>query len=74
MKNNLLERMNNCRDLRQVIEPAGNMLFEYRLANQYGAHFTLLKEAQHTEANVVRAKRYLYNTEDVLSVRVEVVS
>lgn len=74
MKTNLLERMLKCQDFGQIIQPASNMAFEYRLASQDGASFTLFKQAHHTETDVIRAKRYLYNTEDVVSVRVEVVS
>lgn len=45
--------------------------FEWGLQNINGAWYNLLREQHHTNDDVERAKTWLRNTQDVVSLRVE---
>lgn len=52
-------------------ETAVPVYFEWGLQNIDGAWYNLLREQHHTNDDVERAKTWLRNTQDVVSLRVE---
>lgn len=45
-----------------------DMLFRSSITGPQGAHYELLKEEQHTDEDIKRAKSYLRNNFDVVSI------
>lgn len=65
---NRLEMAKSCGQFAGVNVP---IAYEYRICSADGASFVLLREPHHTDLDIARAKRYLYNVEDVVALTVE---
>ena len=66
-----IKRIEKAKHFQDVTRTAVPVAYEYTLVNADGAAFILLREPHHTDANIRRAKSYLYNTNDVVSIRTE---
>jgi len=64
------ERRIKARRAYDVIPAGIDMAFEWGLAGPNGAHFTLLAEPWHTTNDIKKAKAYLRNNRDVVSIDV----
>lgn len=62
-----LKRLQNAKQFGYITATAVPVAYEYRIASADGAAFTLLREPQHTDADIRKAKSYLYNADDVVS-------
>lgn len=47
-----------------------DLFYKSHICSPKGAHFELFKEKHHTNKDVERAKKYLHNHFDVLSIRI----
>lgn len=47
-----------------------DVLFEDYYTGPTGARFILLREKHHTDDDIKKAKSYLYNTRDVVSIKI----
>lgn len=66
-----IKRIEKAKHFQDVTRTAVPIAYEYTLVNADGAAFTLLREPQHSDADIRKAKSYLYNQQDVVSLRTE---
>lgn len=64
------QQLNHATAFGDVTETVPPVAFNWGYAGPHGAWFTLLRMPEHTDEDIERAKRYLRNERDVVSLRI----
>lgn len=64
------QQLNHATASGDVTETAPPVAFNWGYAGPHGAWFTLLRMPEYTDEDIERAKRYLRNERDVVSLRI----
>jgi hypothetical protein len=67
-----IDRLDNARHWGFVTNTKTPVCYEIRIQCDNGGHFTLLREAHHTDVDMNAAKRMLHWVDDVVAIKEEI--